>query len=141
MKMKSALLVALVLVSAGACKKSGSGGDTMAGSSPEALAKEFSDAMCGKIVECQNKHLEKMPANVREMAKGQMMTEAKCREMTKNPGGKAEGKNMWTKLTDAEKASAMRCMKAMPKASCDTIMRNAVSECVEWQKIAESKKG
>ncbi len=131
----------LALVAFLACKK-GDGSQSMGtASSPEAMAKEFADSMCGKMVECQNKQLEKMPANVRDMAKGQMMNEEKCREMVrKGKSAKAED-DLWKKLTDAEKAQAMRCMKAFPKASCEAIMSNNVPDCAEWRKIMESKGG
>lgn len=141
MKLKLILCMSVVLAAGSFCKKSAGGDDSMGGKSPEEFAKEFSEGMCTKMLECQNKQLEGMPANVREMAKSQLMTMEKCRAMVKNPAGKAEGDDTWTKMSAAERAKAMACMKAMPKASCENIMKNAVPECVEWQKIAASKRG
>lgn len=135
MKTKLVLLLSLTLLAATACKKTGPS------QSPEAMAKEFSNSMCSKMTECMNEQLAKMPANVREMAKGQMMDEAKCREMAKNPSGKPHGDDMWKKLTDGERSVAMGCMKAMPQASCESIMKNSVPECREWQKIMQGKQG
>lgn len=129
------LFLCAILSASVSCKKAG---NSELGGSPEQMAEQFADAMCKKMGECLDQQFASMPPNVREMAKKQMSPE-KCRAMAKNPSGRADSDNLWKKLSDAERASALACMKAMPKAACAVLMKNAVPECVEWQKIAKAK--
>lgn len=133
------LLTAFVLLLLISCSRLQSGCGGAENMAPEVLAAKFSDALCDKMAQCMQAHLEQMPAEMRELARAQIPSPEKCRQMGRDLGGKGKGEQSWRELTRKEKSAAVRCMRALPEASCQAIQTQAVPECAEWRTIMESK--